>query len=67
MSFLNKTINRKYKSINTYSSPAIMSALLLISMFIIFSIDVLGLSNREKNVELRITSIEHSKFFKIIF
>lgn len=50
-------------NLNNWSAPAIMSAFLFICMIVIFSIENIGLSNREKNVELRVTSLENRNFF----
>ena len=60
MSLLNKVVNKRMKNLNYWSAPAVMTAFLFISMMFIFSIEYIGLSNREKNVELRVTSLENS-------
>ena len=60
MSLLNKVVNKRMKNLNYCSAPAVMTAFLFISMMFIFSIEYIGLSNREKNVELRVTSLENS-------
>lgn len=58
MSILNKFYDQRMKNINYWSAPAIMTAFLFISMIFIFSIESIGLSNKEKNVELRVTYLE---------
>ena len=58
MSILNKFYDKRMKNINYWSAPAIMTAFLFISMIFIFSIESMGLSNKEKNVELRVTYLE---------
>ena len=48
-----------------WSAPAIMSVLILVGMIIIFSFETIGLTNKEKNLELRSNAPEKSK--KIFF
>jgi hypothetical protein len=48
--FFNK-VNRIRKQ--NWSAPTIMSTFIFVSMMIIFSFETLGLTNKDKNLELR--------------
>ena len=52
-SFFNKGKN--------YNCLAAMTVLIIVCMFVIYSVESLGLGNREKNVEFMITTLEKSK------
>jgi hypothetical protein len=54
-------INKRLLNINSWSAPVLMSALMIIFMIMIFTIEQVGLSRRSANVELRMTSLEKSK------
>ena len=59
---LGKKINRIRKK--NWSAPTIMGIFIIICMIIIFSFESLGLSNKERNLDNRITSPE--KLIKVI-
>lgn len=63
-----RIFSKKINSVRrqNWSAPAIMSAFLLISMIIIFSFETLGLSNKDKNLEVRTFTPEKRIYKKII-
>lgn len=49
-----KVINRlKHLRKKNWSAPVTMTVFIIISMIVVFSIETLGLSNKEKNIEFR--------------
>lgn len=58
MSAIRRIFKPKIKSPSLWSAPAIISAFLFICMIVIFSVESLGLANREKNLEFRRTSLQ---------
>lgn len=52
---------------NKWSAPGVMSVFLIICLLVIFSFETLGLTNKEKNVELRVTNLEISIIYSYIF
>jgi len=45
----------------SWSAPTVMTVFILISMIIVFSFEAIGLTNKEKNLEFRMTTPEISK------
>lgn len=60
-----KTHSYKKYTLSNLSNPKLLSILYLISLLVVFSLETLGLGNKEKNVEMMITSLEKSKNRKI--
>ena len=46
-----------------WSAPTIMGVFIIICMMVIFSFETLGLSQKHKNLDMRVTAPEKSKFF----
>ena len=65
MSFKRFIKKPNIKNIQNMPSPVILTILILVCMLIVFSIESVGLSNREKNLQLRDTIIDASIKFII--
>ena len=63
---ISRTFAKKANHIRkqNWSAPSIMFAFLFVSMLIIFSFESLGLTNRDKNLEIR--AIPEKRIIKLI-
>ena len=68
MMFANKIV-RKANQIRkqNWSAPSVMSAFIIFCMFLVYSFETIGIINKERNINFRITSPETSKILKEIF
>lgn len=48
-----------------WSAPTIMTAFIVLCMFIVYSFETIGILNKERNIDFRITSPETGKYKKI--
>ena len=46
-----------------WSAPTTMSAFIIVCMIVIYSFESIGLLNKEKNLDYRLTTPEKSKFY----
>ncbi len=46
-----------------WSAPGLVTVFLIIAMFVVFSLETVGLFNKEKNLEFRTTNLEISNLF----
>jgi hypothetical protein len=46
-----------------WSAPTIMTVFIIICMIVIYSVECLGLANKEKNLEFRHITPENSKYY----
>lgn len=59
----NKSFSRKVNQFRkqNWSAPAIMGFFIAICMMVIFGFETLGLAQRQKNLDMRVTAPEKSK------
>lgn len=62
---LKNFVARKMKSTKSWSAPTFMTVFICICMIIIFSFESLGLTNKDKNLEFRKTSLQTSNYIVI--
>jgi hypothetical protein len=65
MSFIRFVKKPNLKNVSNMNTPAILATLLLISIIFIYTIELIGLSNRQRNIELRQSIIDSNVLTKV--
>jgi hypothetical protein len=61
MNNLIKKVNQFRKQ--NWSAPSVMTAFIIISMFMVYSFETIGILNKERNIDFRVSSPEKSIYF----
>ena len=48
-----------------WSAPTIMTAFIIFCMFMVYSFETIGILNKDRNIDYRMTSPEKSKFYNL--
>ena len=68
MMFTKNLIRKTYQiRKQNWSAPTIMGAFIVVCMFIVYSFETIGLLNKERNIDYRVTTPERSKIFVFYF
>ena len=61
--FDTKTLIRKANQLRkkNWSAPTIMTAFIIFSMFMVYSFETIGILNKDRNIDFRMTSPEKGK------
>ncbi len=65
MSLIRFVKKPNYKNYTNMSTPAILTTLILVSLIVIYTIESIGLSNRQRNIELRQSLVDSNILNKV--
>ena len=65
MSLIKFVKKPNYKNYTNMSTPAILTTLILVSLIVIYTIETIGLSNRQRNIELRQSVVDSNILNKV--
>jgi hypothetical protein len=65
MSFIKFVKKPNLKNVSNMSTPLILTTLILVSLIVIYTIESIGLSNRQRNIELRQSLVDSNILVKV--